>query len=301
MLRYNFQFSEVNPLTGPVKNPNTILSYGLGTEAGPIMTVGDARQNYTQTYTVTKVSRRASTHDRQRTPDAAAQRRQAHDAALQRRERPGGLRRDVVRQPGLVHAADGLRPAAPARPSSPGRARTASTRTRRASSTCSTRAFSTTTAPGDGLGQDGNGVDGFKGYNVLAFAIQIPVASLPIFPYSAPFADLGRPAAGPRAGTRRRRLCVGEPPADHAAPDRRRAACRRGRWIQVNRMGNPLFNEVLVALKDKDNYNRTLADRRRARSRPTRSNPEVAFLINFVFGTTFATTGRDRPRGGLHP
>ena len=30
----------------------------------------------------------------------------------------------------------------------------------------------------DGLGQDGGGVDGFKGFNVLSFAIQIPVASM---------------------------------------------------------------------------------------------------------------------------
>ena len=47
--------------------------------------------------------------------------------------------------------------------------------------------------PGDGLGQDGNGVDGFKGFNVLAFAIQIPVPDLPRFAYTAPFADLANP------------------------------------------------------------------------------------------------------------
>ena len=31
----------------------------------------------------------------------------------------------------------------------------------------------------DGHGQTGNGVDGFKGYNVLTFAIEIPLANLP--------------------------------------------------------------------------------------------------------------------------
>jgi hypothetical protein len=49
--RYDFRFSSV---TGPVKNPDTILSYGLGTEVGPITTIGDARQNFTQTYSVAK-------------------------------------------------------------------------------------------------------------------------------------------------------------------------------------------------------------------------------------------------------
>src|SRR5262245_21764325 len=52
-MRYNFRFSQVNPKTLPGHtNPNTILSYGLGTAAGAIQDVGDARQNYSQTFTV---------------------------------------------------------------------------------------------------------------------------------------------------------------------------------------------------------------------------------------------------------
>ena len=55
VLRYDFRFSDINPLTGPgLKNPNTILSYGLGTAAGAIQATGDAQQNYTQTYSVLK-------------------------------------------------------------------------------------------------------------------------------------------------------------------------------------------------------------------------------------------------------
>ena len=54
----------------------------------------------------------------------------------------------------------------------------------------------------DGLGQDGNGVDGFKGYNVLSIAMQIPVSALTSFDYTAPFADLagGLPAIGAARG-----------------------------------------------------------------------------------------------------
>ena len=56
VLRYDFKFSNVNPQSAPgLKNPNTILSYGLGAELGPINNVGDARQNFTQTYDVTRV------------------------------------------------------------------------------------------------------------------------------------------------------------------------------------------------------------------------------------------------------
>ncbi|MFI4882556.1 MAG: DUF4331 family protein, partial [Phycisphaerales bacterium JB064] len=49
LIRYDFTFSAVDD---GLKNPNTILSYGLGTEPGAIMEIDDARQNYAQTYSV---------------------------------------------------------------------------------------------------------------------------------------------------------------------------------------------------------------------------------------------------------
>src|SRR3970282_524279 len=59
-LRYDFRFSSVHPLTTPgLTNPDTILSYGLG--GAPITSVGGPEQNYTQTYTVTKVVGSSST------------------------------------------------------------------------------------------------------------------------------------------------------------------------------------------------------------------------------------------------
>jgi hypothetical protein len=56
-------------------------------------------------------------------------------------------------------------------------------------------------------------------------------------------------------------------------------------------MGNPLFNEVLVALRDKDRYNRTEPTADSSFATYAR-NPEVAVLINAVFGTSFQTTNR---------
>ncbi|MDQ2731928.1 MAG: DUF4331 domain-containing protein, partial [Armatimonadota bacterium] len=56
-LRYEFLFSPVSATNfgfgaGNYKNLDTILSYGQGTTVGPIQTVGDSSQNYTQSYTV---------------------------------------------------------------------------------------------------------------------------------------------------------------------------------------------------------------------------------------------------------
>ena len=64
--RYDFKFSPVG-IGGNYKNLNTILRYGRGAnigggpDAGPIMNVGDAHQNFVQTYTLTRTSGGATT------------------------------------------------------------------------------------------------------------------------------------------------------------------------------------------------------------------------------------------------
>ena len=283
LLRYDFRFSDVNPLTTPrLKNPNTILSYGLGTAAGPIETVGGPTQNYTQVYTVTRngtsigsnltappnVGRRTTPFYNDSTTGKAisgAANFSDLDGYTQQtiRELPtgevvfAGPREDgfFADTPAIFDLLDG-------------------------------RILDNNGNTGDGLGQDGGGVDGFQGFNVLAYAIQIPVSSLPAFPYTDPFFGQAT-GVGVYASVSRQRITLRKTDGDpvHSGP-----------WIQVNRMGNPLFNELLVTLKDKDRYNRTSPT---GDANPTAGfktyaeNPEVAFLLNFVFGTSFATTGRD--------
>lgn len=290
-LRYDFRFSSVNPLTTPgLKNPNTILSYGLGTAAGPIVSVGDAQQNYTQTYTVTKVVGTSATVigsglltpppnvGQNTTPDYNDTNGRAISGATNLTSLDSYTQQTLYSLPsGEATFAgpreDGFFADTPA-----------------IFDLLDARILDNNGNPGDGLGQDGNGVDGFKGYNVLAYALQIPLAALQPFSYTAPFADLATPlpAIGSATG-------VGV----YASVSRQRVTLRTtvgkpinsGPWIQVNRMGNPLFNEVLVALQDKDRYNRT-APPGDAAFKTYALNPEVAFLINFVFGTSLVTTGR---------
>jgi hypothetical protein len=129
----------------------------------------------------------------------------------------------------------------------------------------------------DGLGQTGNGVDGFKGYNVLGYAIQVPVDMLenvPSFPLVGVYASVSRQRVTIRSTNRG---TVGEGP-----------------WIQGNRMGNPLFNEAFVALQDKDKYNR-MSPTDDGMFEYYALNPELASLINvIVFGGTevIPETGR---------
>jgi hypothetical protein len=59
---------------------------------------------------------------------------------------------------------------------------------------------------------------------------------------------------------------------------------RNSLYKQVARQGNPLFNEGLVALEDKDTYSRTLPTVDSKIFRKYAENPELAALINLLIG-----------------
>jgi hypothetical protein len=292
-IRYDFRFSDVKPKTLPgLKNPNTILSYGLGTAAGPIATVGDAQQNYTQTYNVTRVEGAASTTIGTGLltppPNVGLRTTPAYNDPITGLAVSGAAtvaELDSYTQQTVYSLPSGEATFAGSRDDGfycdiPG-----------IFDLLNPRILDNNSSLADGLGQDGNGVDGFKGYNVLSFAIQIPVSDLPSFPYTAPFADLAKPlpalgtanGVGVYATVSRQSVRVLRSTGDPASS---------GPWIQVNRMGNPFFNEGLVALKDKDNFNRSSPTTDAVKFATYATNSELAGLINFVFGTSFATSGR---------
>jgi hypothetical protein len=281
--RYDFRFSPVDVVGGSYKNTGTILRYGLGTELGPIVTVGDARQNFVQTYDVSVVidgKRKAlnaapllvpppnvgsNTTPSYNGPDGRAISGATSRATLDPYtaqtvyDLPGnftvfaGPREDgfYCDIPGIFDLLDG-------------------------------RILDNDGDPNDGLGQDGNGVDGFKGFNVLHYAIVIPLSNLPSFPYTG---ALQPPSfgVGVYASVSRPRITLRSSTGGDTGS---------GPYIQVNREANPFFNEGLVALADKDNYNRTLPTADAANFAKYALNSELAVLINTVFGTNFQTDNR---------
>lgn len=183
--RYDFRFS---PVDDGYKNPNTILSYGLGTEVGPIMQIGDERQNYTQRYTL----------QRQLPGDTALVLVNNHVVAPpnvggnttplynddQGRAVSGAMslsELDAYTQMAITETLEGGAAFAGPRDDGfyadvPG-----------IFDLLNIRILDNNGDLGDGLGQDGNGVDGFKGFNVLTYGIQIPLDQLPEFEYEDPF------------------------------------------------------------------------------------------------------------------
>ncbi len=107
----------------------------------------------------------------------------------------------------------------------------------------------------------GNSFDSQGGFNMHMIALEIPVT------------DIGgdQQVVGVYATTSRRAMQVlstGSGPVGS------------GEWVQVGRQGNPLFCEALVGLKDKDLYNRTKPTEDAALFRKYAETPELAALIN---------------------
>jgi hypothetical protein len=284
---YNFQFSPVSSAAGNYKNKQTILSYGRGTAIGAIDTVGGPQQNFTQTYSVTEVdaftfaTKALGSSFTVPPPNTGSNITPFYNGL----SAPSTTPAFAVSGATTVAALD--------------------TYTRQTIGTAPTgeMVFAGSRedsffadAPGifdlldarilgpDGHGQTGNGVDGFKGYNVLTYAIQIPLANLPApIAFQSPFTGTSH-GLGVYASVSRQRITLRSESGDNV---------NAGPWIQVNRLANPLFNEVLVAIQDKDNYNRDVPTNDAARYAKYASSPEIALLINTVFGTNFATSGRN--------
>ncbi|MDX1932469.1 MAG: DUF4331 domain-containing protein [Capsulimonadales bacterium] len=294
--RYDFRFS------GPsedLKNRDTIFSYGRANEIGPILDNVSQRRNYTQVYSVFRTSGfRTSTLGsdlltpppnvgRNTTPeyndtDGFAVSGAATEAGLDVytrnavHELPTG---EVVfagpRDDGFFADTPGIFDLLDSRIVD--------------NDTDRTNGFAFGNLGGlPTLGQRGGGVDGFKGFNVLVYAIQIPISDLPAISYTPVFAGaFGTSAEATRgvgvfATVSRPRITLR---SEIGAP------VSTGAWVQVNRLGNPLFNEVLVALRDKDRFNRTQPRDDVANGFETYAlNPEVAVGINaLLFGTDGTT------------
>ena len=110
------------------------------------------------------------------------------------------------------------------------------------------------------------GEDGVEHYNTHAIAIQVPKTDL----LQAPNAD-GNIGIYASASRQKIRVLNGNGTASSS-----------GDWVQVSRLGNPLINEVIIPLGQKDYWNASdPKDDSQFLARYT--NPELAVLVNFLY------------------
>jgi uncharacterized protein DUF4331 len=118
----------------------------------------------------------------------------------------------------------------------------------------------------------GQAVDSQGGFNVHTMALNIPMEEV----------GGDRQIVGVYATTSRRKVTI---------LSTRRDPNLEGGFVQVARQGNPLFNEGLVAIEDKDLYSRTSPSKDSELFRKYAEKPELSTLINaLVFGAGVAPT-----------
>ena len=240
-LSYQFRF------TTDFKNRNTILQAYLGT----VQHAGDANQNLTQTYTVTKVDH----HTNRKTVLGTGVVPPNNEGNATPFYNQGNNGENPARD-GVATEAELDR------------------YTREAITELSHGYVAFAGQRDDGFYADiqsifdllklrNPGKDSQGGFNLHLMALEIPIAEL----------GGDQQVAGVYATTSRRSVRV---------LDDRQAPKNNGHFVQVARQGNPLFNEGLVAIADKDLYSRTSPSSDSELFRKYAETPELARLLNLL-------------------
>jgi hypothetical protein len=120
------------------------------------------------------------------------------------------------------------------------------------------------------------GVDASHGFGVHSIALKIPISQLTKDGSTPTNAMAQKAVIGVWAAAKRRRAVVREPGF----------AFEAGPWVQVSRLGNPLFNEVIVAMGDKDRWNALPASEDKLFLKYVQ-HPELAGLLPVLYPGAF--------------
>jgi len=124
------------------------------------------------------------------------------------------------------------------------------------------------------------GDDHLAGFSVSTIAVEIPI-SLITQDGKGP-EETSTPKIGGYASTSRRQTTV----LRHEGGTR-----VSGNWVQVQRLANPLVNELIIGTSDKDLWN-ALEPRRERRFEEYYLNPRLALALETVYGVPAAKTDR---------
>jgi uncharacterized protein DUF4331 len=114
------------------------------------------------------------------------------------------------------------------------------------------------------------GTDMLSGFNVHTIALEVPSTLLT--------GDTGTTTLGAYASTSRKKISVENDNNDD-----------NGEWVQVQRLANPLVNEVIIGLQDKDRWNATEPEQE-SRFLGYYLKPRLALALQLVFGVNTGCT-----------
>ncbi len=124
---------------------------------------------------------------------------------------------------------------------------------------------------------DAVGVDATKTLNVHTIALQIPISDLTADRSTPKNVDSSKAVLGVWSGASRRKVRM---------INRGSAMSSSGPWIQVSRLGNPLFNEVVVPLGLKDRWNSSYPAQDKQFANHV-AHPELAGLLPVLYPGVF--------------
>ncbi|HMD80435.1 MAG TPA: DUF4331 domain-containing protein, partial [Anaerolineales bacterium] len=128
------------------------------------------------------------------------------------------------------------------------------------------------------------GTDMLSGFNVHTIALEVPAGWLTEDEAGA--TDTESPVLGAFASTYRRSTTVLRENRDNNEDDdvdRENARRGSGNWVQVQRLANPLVNEVIIGTRHKDRWN-ALDPSRERRFVEYYRNPRLVTALETVFG-----------------
>jgi hypothetical protein len=137
--------------------------------------------------------------------------------------------------------------------------------------------------PGVGTGNQGGGKDDLAGYNTNSIVLQVPEGKVTRDGKAVASASAANAVIGVWSSTDRRKFQVTNDISGKGS---------HGKFVQVSRLGNPLVNEVVIPLGQKDRFNRTQPQNDAANYGKYVVKPELAHLMNALFNLGVKETGR---------
>ena len=139
-------------------------------------------------------------------------------------------------------------------------------------------------------GRAGRGVDDLAGYGVHSIVLQVPEEKVTRDGDEVDSANDRNAVVGVWASAERKRLSV---LASHSSRDDDDDDDRgHSDYVQVSRLGNPLVNEVIIPVKDKDKFNRLTPATDAAEFGKYVVKPELAAILNLLFSVGAPETNR---------
>jgi Domain of unknown function (DUF4331) len=131
------------------------------------------------------------------------------------------------------------------------------------------RIFDTVNLTGAGLGDQGGGVDDLAGYAVQSIVLQVPESDVTRDGKRVADDKAANAVVGVWASTERQSISV--------------TGSGTGPFTQISRLGNPLVNEVIIPLGQKDRFNRTQPKDDATNYGKYVLEPELAAVLNKLF------------------